>query len=450
MKPYIMSITFSGIKNIIDPIEIVFHDKIRSKLFSTKQSNVKVITGANGAGKSAVIHAIDLYYNLMEESNYLVTHEDHIRNLMNIKCHRFTFAIHYAIYSPELQHVQSQYEHHLVIEENNQGKLYVKSEKLTLYSPSKSKRSNVIFSFEDGEYIEGILNQKTIDRMKNIHGPRVFWDVMKNSILASLPIDKLSTIEKLPSSLSYINDDVQATSSIPFICQHMWIVTDSEDDHDYYIAQKKLTESRENTYQGNVKEQSNKIPLLSTYSFIINKQSLESFNKDHQLLIKFIQLFKYDLKTIECEYKETGDNIIIERYFVYDYGRIHIEYESAGIKKLAQLFFALQFVSQGNILIIDELDAQLGDIYLNRLIEYISLYTTGQLLFTSHNLTPLNFLKDKKHSIDFLTNQGTISSWVRNGNYTPFNVYRNGLISEIPFNIESFDFCRIFEVDVGL
>ena len=71
-------------------------------------------------------------------------------------------------------------------------------------------------------------------------------------------------------------------------------------------------------------------------------------------------------------------------------------------------------------------------------------YGKGQLCFTAHNLDPMIVLKENKKSIDFLTDNGKLVSWVKNGNATPDNSYRNGMIEEIPFNIDSTDFMKIF------
>ncbi|WP_155830946.1 hypothetical protein [Butyrivibrio sp. MB2005] len=54
-------------------------------------------------------------------------------------------------------------------------------------------------------------------------------------------------------------------------------------------------------------------------------------------------------------------------------------------------------------------------------------------------------LKDSNKSIDFLTRDNRIVPWVKNGNYSPDNSYRNGMIEGMPFNIDSSDFISIFE-----
>lgn len=120
-----------------------------------------------------------------------------------------------------------------------------------------------------------------------------------------------------------------------------------------------------------------------------------------------------------------------------------MEFESRGIKKLINLFDCLDAVSGGEIAFIDELDASINDVYLDKLIEYFLYYGKGQLCFTSHNLSPMTVLKSYKNSIDFISSINTIHTWTKNGNLTPENAYKNGFIEDSPFNVEPSDFLGI-------
>lgn len=129
-----------------------------------------------------------------------------------------------------------------------------------------------------------------------------------------------------------------------------------------------------------------------------------------------------------------------------DYGkyRVNKEFESTGIKKLIRLFDCFMFASKMGIVFIDEMDSNINDVYLCRLIEYFMYYGKGQLCFTTHNLDPMIALKENKNSIDFLSNDNQLISWTSHGNASPDNFYRNGMIENIPFNIDATDFIGIF------
>ena len=98
----------------------------------------------------------------------------------------------------------------------------------------------------------------------------------------------------------------------------------------------------------------------------------------------------------------------------------------------------------GKIVFVDELDSNLHDVYLCALLEYLMENASGQLCFTTHNAGPMEVLKKSKKSIDFLSADHTIYPWVTNGNYSPANQYKKGMIEGSPFNIFPFEFAKAF------
>ena len=135
-----------------------------------------------------------------------------------------------------------------------------------------------------------------------------------------------------------------------------------------------------------------------------------------------------------------------KKILVYDDdSEVSSEYESSGVKKLIKLYPFLNAVDSGNISFIDEFDSNIHDVYLCKLVEYFASYASGQLIFTTHNLGPMELLSNykMKHSIDFINN-GTVTPWTRNGNYSVVNLYRSGAIANCPFNIDAADFVKAF------
>ena len=96
---------------------------------------------------------------------------------------------------------------------------------------------------------------------------------------------------------------------------------------------------------------------------------------------------------------------------------------------------------------IDELDSNINDVYLDKLIEYFVCYGKGQLCFTAHNLSPMTVLKSNRNAISFISSINTVHTWTSNGNYTPENAYRNGFIEDSPFNVDATDFLGILGRD---
>ena len=108
-----------------------------------------------------------------------------------------------------------------------------------------------------------------------------------------------------------------------------------------------------------------------------------------------------------------------------------------------RLFDYIHFSAQGGVVFIDEMDSNINDVYLCKLIEFFMRYGKGQLCFTTHNTSPMSVLREGKNSIDFLSNDGKVIAWKRNGNFSPESLYRNGMIEYLPFNIEAENFIGI-------
>ena len=84
----------------------------------------------------------------------------------------------------------------------------------------------------------------------------------------------------------------------------------------------------------------------------------------------------------------------VEIYVVRDGQEIPIENESTGIIKIISLLSALIYYIQDEkaIIIIDELDIHIFEYLLAIMLEKMSKYAKGQLIFTAHNLLPMEKL----------------------------------------------------------
>ena len=184
---------------------------------------------------------------------------------------------------------------------------------------------------------------------------------------------------------------------------------------------------------------------ISSSEDLIIKTKFEDYKKNVKKLYKFLKLFKPDLINIRIEKKEDEYFYHCSKKMVYEKYEIDTDYESTGIQKLMKLFSAIEDVTKGKIVFIDELDANINGVYLNKLIEYLNDLQNGQLCFTLHNLYPMKYLYRYSNAIDFIGETGKIVSWVKNGNYRPYEKYPEGMIEDSPFNIEAFDFINVFE-----
>ena len=161
----------------------------------------------------------------------------------------------------------------------------------------------------------------------------------------------------------------------------------------------------------------------------------------------FIQIFKPELVDIEIEKKDYNQFYQCNFKMVYEDYTLDREFESRGIKKLMGLFDYLDGANNGFIIFIDELDSNINDVYLDKIIEFFKLYGNGQLCFTSHNLSPMSVLKGNKNAITFISSMNTVHTWTNSGNLSPENAYKNGFIEDSPFNVDASDFLGILGGD---
>lgn len=222
---------------------------------------------------------------------------------------------------------------------------------------------------------------------------------------------------------------------------------DTNDQHDLYFLSKKFKEMQEDSDQTGdliLSILSNVDKFTSVRAKKISKDDFEEYSKKIKRLEKFLKLFKPDLESITIDKKINRDFYECSLIMNYEGYSVDRKFESTGIKRLINLFDYFNYAAEGEIVFIDEMDANINDIYLCKLVDFLMEYGEGQVCFTTHNTSPMKVLKRNRHSIDFLSNDNKIIPWKTNGNYSPENLYRAGMIQHLPFNVESTDFIGIF------
>ena len=115
---------------------------------------------------------------------------------------------------------------------------------------------------------------------------------------------------------------------------------------------------------------------------------------------------------------------------------IPLEYESEGIKKIISILQLLIFVynQQSITVAIDELDSGIFEYLLGELLRIISEKGKGQLIFTSHNLRPLETLD--KGFIAFTTTN-PLNRYIRMNNIKSSNNLRDFYFRDIVLGEQS-------------
>lgn len=413
MKVFMLSFKVNGVKNIEKEIEINFYNKTL-KRFSPCGSNVKGIFGPNGIGKTSIIKGMDILRKISLNDNYLTND--------------FNLIILDKIINKKIEKANLEIEF-LVIDDNKKKSRYVHSITIAITSPKEVKILSENIKKKDsntdqivGEILieNGIikndslhkddLKSEIVDITKNLLEKRSIVNIVKPSALKSLDLEK-----------------------IRYFYRKLHIKIDREDSHLGYALM-----------DNPLKDDMLFNDSIGNYDMIISKNNLQIFEDYLRRMTKFLKIFKPNLRNIEYEKKEGKEEYYINILFVYDDYKVDYEFESMGIKNLFSLFTYFRALSEDEVVVIDEIDTSIHDIYLNKLIEFFAVDGKGQLVFTAHNITLLQTLKKYKHSIDFINENMEVVSWIKNGNSSPFKSYKDGYIKGLPFNVKEYDFLEIF------
>lgn len=413
MKVFMLSFKVNGVKNIEKEIEINFYNKTL-KRFSPCGSNVKGIFGPNGIGKTSIIKGMNILRKISLNDNYLTNDFNLIilDKIINKKIEKANLEIEFLIIDSNKK--KSRYVHSITIAITSPKEIKILSENIKKKDPNTDQIVGEIL-IENGiikndSLHEDDLKSEIVDITKNLLEKRSIVNIVKPSVLKSIDLEK-----------------------IRYFYRKLHIKIDREDSHlGYALMDNPLKDD---------------IPFndsVGNYDMIISKNNLQIFEDYLKRMTKFLKIFKPNLRNIEYEKKEGKEEYYINILFVYDDYKVNYEFESMGIKNLFSLFTYFRALSEDEVVVIDEIDTSIHDIYLNKLIEFFAVDGKGQLVFTAHNITLLQTLKKYKHSIDFINENMEVVSWIKNGNSSPFKSYKDGYIKGLPFNIKEYDFLEIF------
>lgn len=426
---FLLSFKFNGVKNINKQIEIHFYKNTISNSFKKEGYKVKGIYGENGVGKSAIITAMKIYKELMINKRYLrnETTDKKLAYIINKLEEKATFETEYLVKKDDNISI---YHFVIQIQKNSKSQLYEIVCDLC-ESRKVNSRYRLLYKNDNGKldvHIDKAFDNVAIDKSKNLLKESSFLSIMLNE---NFETTNNSTIDIFETML---------------LCHlNTYVYLDDKDRHNDYIQYQILNDQIINKEITDNVVFNNSIDYLTCNGNIyVKREDIESFRNEISAAERFIKVFKSDLSRIRIDTKEDKDSYACELVFEYEGYGVNGEFESTGIKKLIELYTAFKRVDSGQIVFIDELDANIHDYYLCKLLEYVAEYADGQLCFTTHNLGPMRVLKNYKKSIDFLSRNGELVSWTKNGNYQVDNLYSKGLISKSPFNLEAFRFLEVF------
>ena len=447
---YMINYSVKGIKTLDKLVSLSFYKKIITKEINTQEYNIKGIYGMNGSGKSGIITSAEILRNILIEPGYLNNPiaQKNLDAIINKKLGELFIECDYLA---KVGKKIILFRYSVTLSKDIAGKYVISHEGLLAKNATtKSEIMNPIFEVTNGEitFLYGkedefskVLRNKTMNLLPTASMCALFFEKILLSVFSNNTIG---------NNILFVN-----LCTLYVFGKKLYVYLDESDNHREYVARNSLECNTEEEKQAdemnliiNYMQMDNScLNVITAVGNIVPKNRYSKFEKIVDKLYEFIHIFKADLQGIEIEKKENHEIWVCDLVMNYGDYKIHAEYESTGIKKLIQLFAYLKEMVQGGIVFIDEFDSNLHDVYLCALIEYLMEYGEGQLCFTTHNVGPMDILRSRKKSIEFLSEDHNIYSWTKSGHYSPANLYRNGMIEGSPFNIDSFDFIGVFGAD---
>ena len=441
---YLVNYSVKGIKSIDEFVDLSFYKKTIGKNTNFKDYNLKAIYGENGSGKSGIITSLRILKELIVNPDYLNNHiiQRQLSELINKELSSVHFSVEFYVAfddSPTL------YNYAVLLEKDIGERYYIKEESLSERNArSHNRQMKSVFVVEDGiitQMDEGSFCDCVKEKTKNL---------LKDSALSAVFMKRIMPdIEEIDE----VNSALLAVVALYIFGCSIYTYLDSEDEHEEYIMSDMMAHQisyidriiKEHVQHNLSRGKDVLLHAIHPGVMTVQKEKIGIYEKQVTGLVRFIRIFKPQLKDITIQKRDNGSFWNCELEMMYDTYSINSEFESTGIKKLIKLYSYIQKVVNGDIVFIDELDSNLHDVYLCALLEYLMAYAEGQLCFTTHNIGPMDVLKKNKKSIDFLSTEQKIYPWVSNGNYSPSKLYREGMIEGSPFNVDSTDFIGVFE-----
>lgn len=438
MNFFVQNLKLNGCKNIDKEININFYNNTLSDNINLHNSSIKAIYGPNGAGKSGIMSALYIYKRLLCEKNSL--NDSYFRNFVSecINKNMNKMSIKIIILNFDDEDVyQGAIKHEIILEKNDYS-VKIVEEKISELSGRRIKEDK----FKDTIVIKNGAIERIINDENNVIKSNSMNLLENNSVVAA--------IESL-----YLQDyEVKKWTTLldlfvlKLFAIELTVELNKEDKHLDYLSNKQFVDNlfdKTKIIELLNKQITDKIELSAIYDDVIPVEKFNEYEKMIDNLSSFIKIFKPNLIRIDIDKKINDKVYKCKKIFVYDDYSIDMEFESTGIKKLVRLYTNFKKYVNGGVVFIDEMDANLHDVYFTKLIEFFKYEAKGQLCFTTHNLEPIDVLKDNKYALEFLSNDSRIASWVKGGRQSPINKYVNGLIPYSTFNVDSTNFEVLLE-----
>lgn len=429
----ILKIEINNLKNVKNGI-------ITFKNFSYVKENhllddgdVLGVYGQNGSGKTTLVDAINIFKEIvsgkqLSENVCRLISNDETFGLVEIMFYICSNGKKYiATYSAKLSKAETK---------ESKESVYLSKEKITYSTLSNNKWKRTItlmdYDYSNQDIIKPAyrLSELTNNSKDAFLKLNVAKELSKKSSTSFL--FSKETKDLLYDTYNDSDDIIIITSSIlNFANLNLFVITN---ENLGYINTSILFpfsfrfEENNSVFTGNIA-----IKLFDSFTVPV---------KVYKLLSKIIQQINVVLGTIipdlQLQIHDYGDQLMedgqegkrIELLSISNGRKIPLTNESDGIKKIISILSAIIAMYNNSYItvVIDELDSGIFEFLLGEILEVLDKNTKGQLIFTSHNLRPLE--KMSKYSVIFTTTNPT-KRYIRLKNVNATNNLRDFYLRSI-------------------
>jgi len=385
--------------------------------------NLSAIYGPNGTGKTAIIEVLDImksyFINPFMKDKSL---ENKILKGISIGVKKLMIDIVFSI---------DEFDYKILVEFNKytDDSLYVSREELSFKETNSRRKFKNIVKIVNNEnllspeiYIENSTKnnfdilEKSI--LKGIEGgaKRFINDFANLSSYLSLIIKYANLKDNKTTSIPKKLDSLMTQfAKIQKIFLNMVIITLKEQalyNLNLLIPMNIHTNNVHGTLAVNYRDSIGNIYTEKEAEIL--EETVKEINSIFSTIIPNSKLStERKITSLEGEELKIGVNIYVER----EGRKLLLDQESTGVIKLVSLLsIILYYIKDKNAIVaIDEFDIHIFEYLLALFLEKISLYARGQLIFTAHNLLPMEKLdkesiiistKDRKKGVSYVYLKG--------------------------------------------
>ena len=403
---------------------IQFACNMKDDIFEDK-SDLLGIYGQNGSGKTTLIYALGLFKSLVMGSKLGKDCANYIKfgnesaicafELSVIDANKQQFKM---VYEFELKKKEVDIEDLDLLEleedkqdEDRENQVYVSMEKLSmskLINGKWSKLTPVLSYCEEDENILAPKNRlsQLIAGDKNIEDElrvtRLLMKKSSKSFLFSKELNKIIGNSKMDFEYKNIFNILRE-----YAVYNLHVISNAETGiinanialpFSFVLKEKDSFALLKGSLNLNG---TSLIPLKFFYSIT---EKMEMINL---VLKEIIPGLIINLKKLGTRIDKNNEEIVIAQIIaIRGETQIPLKYESDGIKKLVSILYGLIMVfnNASTALAVDEFDSGIFEYLLGEILKVVEEYGKGQLIFTSHNLRPLEVI-NKKNIIFTTTNE---------------------------------------------